>query len=127
MTSITLISNFHRVLNLVWVEGSETSANHNRTPGKYPKEYIQVSPVYSAEKESSPSQISRCMQGRKSCGMIADNEGHGLTSTVNIKAHPTSHAAVVAGSMWRSNGTAAVKCQMFVSLIKLNNKKRMHC
>ena len=23
------------------VEGSETSANHNRTPGKYPKEYIQ--------------------------------------------------------------------------------------
>ena len=24
------------------IEGSETSANHNRTPGKYPKEYIQV-------------------------------------------------------------------------------------
>ena len=23
------------------IEGSETSANHNRTPGKYPKEYIQ--------------------------------------------------------------------------------------
>ena len=23
--------------------GSETSANHNRTPGKYPKEYIQDS------------------------------------------------------------------------------------
>jgi hypothetical protein len=22
-------------------EGSETSANHNLTPGKYPKEYIQ--------------------------------------------------------------------------------------
>ena len=25
------------------VEGSETSENHNRTPGKYPKEYIQDS------------------------------------------------------------------------------------
>jgi hypothetical protein len=24
-------------------EGSETSANHNMTPGKYPKEYIQYS------------------------------------------------------------------------------------
>ena len=23
------------------IEGSETSANHKRTPGKYPKEYIQ--------------------------------------------------------------------------------------
>ena len=25
------------------IEGSETSANHNLTPGKYPKEYIQYS------------------------------------------------------------------------------------
>jgi hypothetical protein len=25
------------------IEGSETSANHNLTPGKYPKEYIQKS------------------------------------------------------------------------------------
>ena len=25
------------------IEGSETSANHNRTPGKYTKEYIQYS------------------------------------------------------------------------------------
>ena len=25
------------------IEGSETSANHNRTPGKYPKEYIKYS------------------------------------------------------------------------------------
>jgi len=25
------------------IEGSETSVNHNRTPGKYPKEYIQDS------------------------------------------------------------------------------------
>ena len=25
------------------IEGSETSANHNRTPGKYPNEYIQDS------------------------------------------------------------------------------------
>ena len=25
------------------IEGSETSANFNRTPGKYPKEYIQYS------------------------------------------------------------------------------------
>ena len=25
------------------IEGSETSANYNRTPGKYPKKYIQYS------------------------------------------------------------------------------------
>ena len=25
------------------IEGSETSANHNQTPGKYPKEYTQYS------------------------------------------------------------------------------------
>ena len=30
-------------LKLELIEGSETSANHNRTPGKYPKEYIQDS------------------------------------------------------------------------------------
>jgi hypothetical protein len=57
-----LILNFHHVLNIVCIllgifpasdcdlptfrnleltEGSETSANHNLTPGKYPKEYIQ--------------------------------------------------------------------------------------
>jgi hypothetical protein len=29
-------------LKMELTEGSETSANHNRTPGKYPKEYIQV-------------------------------------------------------------------------------------
>jgi len=45
--------------------------------------------------------------------MIADNERHGLISMVNRKAHPTCNAAVVAGSMWRSNGTAVVKCQLF--------------
>ena len=28
------------------IEGSETSANHNRTPGKYPKEYIQDIYIY---------------------------------------------------------------------------------
>ena len=51
-----MISNFRRVLNIVCIlilyiqplkmeliEGSETSANNNRTPGKYPKEYIQSS------------------------------------------------------------------------------------
>ena len=27
-------------LKMELIEGSETSANHNRTPGKYPKEYI---------------------------------------------------------------------------------------
>ena len=27
------------------IEGSETSANHNRTPGKYPKEYTQYTIV----------------------------------------------------------------------------------
>ena len=30
-------------LKMELTEGSETSANHNRTPGKYPKEYIQDS------------------------------------------------------------------------------------
>ena len=32
-----------RPLKMELIEGSETSANHNRTPGKYPKEYIQNS------------------------------------------------------------------------------------
>ena len=30
-------------LKMEQIEGSETVANHNRTPGKYPKEYIQDS------------------------------------------------------------------------------------
>ena len=30
-------------LKMELIEGSETSENHNRTPGKYPKEYIQDS------------------------------------------------------------------------------------
>jgi hypothetical protein len=30
-------------LKMELIEGSETSANHNLTPGKYPKEYIQYS------------------------------------------------------------------------------------
>ena len=30
-------------LKMELIESSETSANHNRTPGKYPKEYIQGS------------------------------------------------------------------------------------
>ena len=30
-------------LTMELIEGPETSANHNRTPGKYPKEYIQDS------------------------------------------------------------------------------------
>ena len=30
-------------LKMELIEGSKTSANHNRTPGKYPKEYIQYS------------------------------------------------------------------------------------
>jgi len=67
------------------------------------------------------------MQGKKRCGKIADNEGHGLTSTVNRKVHSISPAAVVAGSMLRSNDTAVVKCQMFISLMKLNKPKHMHC
>jgi hypothetical protein len=54
---VFLISNFGRVLNIVYVllgispasdcgqmeltEGSETSANHTLTPGKCPKKYIK--------------------------------------------------------------------------------------
>ena len=34
---------FHLPLKMELIEGSETSANHNRTPGKYPKEYIKES------------------------------------------------------------------------------------
>ena len=30
-------------LKMELIEGSETSANHNQTPGKYPKEYIEDS------------------------------------------------------------------------------------
>jgi len=30
-------------LKMELIEGFETSANHNRTPGKYPNEYIQDS------------------------------------------------------------------------------------
>ena len=37
------------------IEGSETSANYNRTPGKYPKEYIQ----YSKHGESLKSRTLR--------------------------------------------------------------------
>ena len=35
------------------IECSETSANHNRTPGKYPKEYIQDSKHGESLKSSS--------------------------------------------------------------------------
>ena len=32
-------------LKMELIEGSETSVNHNRTPGKYPKEYIKYTNV----------------------------------------------------------------------------------
>jgi hypothetical protein len=53
LKQVFLISNFRRVLNLLkyflfiqplkmdLTEGSETSAKHNLTPGKHPKEHIQ--------------------------------------------------------------------------------------
>ena len=41
-------------LKMELTQGSETSANHNLTPGKYPKEYIQ----YSNHGESLKSSIS---------------------------------------------------------------------
>jgi hypothetical protein len=39
---------YNQPLKMEMTEGSETSANHNLTPGKYPKEYIQLSefPIY---------------------------------------------------------------------------------
>ena len=40
-------------LKMELIEGSETSENHNRTPGKYPKEYIK----YSKHGESLKSRI----------------------------------------------------------------------
>ena len=36
-------------LKMELIEGSETSANHNRTPGKYPKEYIDESNICSLQ------------------------------------------------------------------------------
>ena len=33
-------------LKMELIEGSETSANHNRMPGKYPKEYLQLSYLF---------------------------------------------------------------------------------
>ena len=42
-------------LKMELIEGSEMSANHNRTPGKYPKEYIQGNVVvYVAENNVPP-------------------------------------------------------------------------
>jgi hypothetical protein len=38
-----LIVLYTQPLKMELTEGSETSANHNLTPGKYPKEYIQYS------------------------------------------------------------------------------------
>jgi hypothetical protein len=39
-------------------EGSETSANQNLTPGKYPKEYIQVLVLLVREVQISPDYFS---------------------------------------------------------------------
>ena len=41
-------------MNMELIEDSETSANHNRTPGKYPKEYI----LDSKQGESLKSKIT---------------------------------------------------------------------
>jgi hypothetical protein len=35
-------------LKMELIEGAETSANNNRTPGKYAKEYIQVMSILSS-------------------------------------------------------------------------------
>ena len=43
-------------LKMEQIEGSETSANHNQTPGKYPKEYRQDS----KHGESLKSRINSC-------------------------------------------------------------------
>ena len=45
-------------LKMELIEGSETSANYNRTPGKYPKEYIQDS----KHGESLKSEIIKCLK-----------------------------------------------------------------
>jgi hypothetical protein len=46
-------------LNMELTEGSETSENHNLTPGKYPKENIQ----YSKHGKSLKSRIARINSG----------------------------------------------------------------
>jgi len=54
-------------LKMELIEGSETSANHNRTSGKYPKEYIQDSKQgesLKSRKAISLSQSHECEESR---------------------------------------------------------------
>ena len=53
-------------LKMKLTQGSETSANYNLTPGKYPKEYIQ----YSNHGESLKSRIFYFMQSFSMCFQI---------------------------------------------------------
>jgi len=58
-------------LKMELIEGSETSENYNRTPGKYPKEYIQ----YSKHGKSLKSRIDYLLT---SCSMSTQNRAQGV-------------------------------------------------
>jgi len=56
-------------LKMELIEGSETSANHNQTPGKYPKEYIQHVPFANGGStrlmQTWPHEPAMCLQHSK--------------------------------------------------------------
>ena len=58
-------------LKMELIEDSETSANNNRTPGKYPKEYIQYSKHGESLKSRRPRMI-KMLQGATHVRQIID-------------------------------------------------------
>jgi hypothetical protein len=65
-------------------EGSETSANHKLTPGKYPKEHIQ----YSKHGES--------LKSRAQLNCLKNN--FKMYAKIDIKTAPTCFGAVMSSS-----------------------------
>ena len=73
------ISSIFKPLKMELIEGSETSANYNRTPGKYPKEYIQDFMSYKSlqiihfteETFTFSHKLTPCMRWRK--GILRKN------------------------------------------------------
>ena len=57
-------------LKMELTEGSETSVNHNLTPGRYPKEHIQ----YSRHGESLKSRTPGIMSMVPQCNRLLDEE-----------------------------------------------------
>jgi hypothetical protein len=72
-------------LKMELTEGSETSANHNLTRGKYPKEHIQ----YSKHGESLKSRIngSYRLYGIHICALCALINSQAYTTKCNVLQH----------------------------------------